>query len=271
MKHILMVDDNTTNLKVAASVLSPYYQLSMAKSGKQALTFLKKNRPDLILLDIKMPEMDGYQTMEEIKLNPDIADIPIIFLTADNERTSEIKGLQMGALDFITKPFEEAVMLGRIEKVLMMEDMRRNLISDNAATPCSEILDNNSFVDLIDEKLRTTTERGVLYLIKVDDCANNIEIVDSIRDCINDDLVFGRLEDNILGIYLGGIVSYENAMDISWKMNKNIDINCGKKSYIGGVLLDIDNNFSQVRVKAEKALYYAIINRIEDCHIYKEV
>ena len=58
MKHILMVDDNTTNLKVAASVLNPYYKLSMAKSGKQALNFLKKNKPDLILLDIKMPEMD---------------------------------------------------------------------------------------------------------------------------------------------------------------------------------------------------------------------
>ena len=132
MKHILMVDDNTTNLKVAASVLSPYYKLSMAKSGKQALGFLKKSKPDLILLDIKMPEMDGYQTMEEIKLNPDTADIPVIFLTADTEHESEMKGIRMGALDFITKPFEESVMLGRIEKVLMMEDVRKNLIDNNS-------------------------------------------------------------------------------------------------------------------------------------------
>ena len=132
-----MVDDNTTNLKVAASVLNPYYKLSMAKSGKQALNFLKKNKPDLILLDIKMPEMDGYQTMEEIKLNPETCDIPVIFLTADTEHESEMKGIRMGALDFITKPFEESVMLGRIEKVLMMEDVRKNLIdtpeSDNSS------------------------------------------------------------------------------------------------------------------------------------------
>lgn len=126
MKHILMVDDNTTNLKVAAQVLQPFYQLSMAKSGKQALSFLKKNKPDLILLDINMPEMNGYETLEEIKLDNNISNIPVIFLTASNDKDSEIKGLQMGALDFITKPFEEQVMLSRIEKVLQMEEMRKN-------------------------------------------------------------------------------------------------------------------------------------------------
>lgn len=130
MKHILMVDDSTTNLKSAAEVLQPYYQLSMAKSGKQALQFLKKNIPDLILLDLMMPEMDGYSVMEQIKLNPLTAGIPIIFLTADVEQASERKGLQMGAMDFITKPFKAEAMLGRIEKVLQMEDMRKNLLGE---------------------------------------------------------------------------------------------------------------------------------------------
>ena len=127
MKHILMVDDNTTNLKSAADVLKSGYQLSMAKSGKQALAFLKKTIPDLILLDILMPEMDGYETMEQIKLDPRTANVPVIFLTADTENDSEMKGLRMGALDFITKPFEADVMLSRIEKVLQMEDMRLKL------------------------------------------------------------------------------------------------------------------------------------------------
>ena len=128
MKHILMVDDSTTNLKSAAEVLQPFYQLSMAKSGKQALQFLKRSIPDLILLDLMMPEMDGYAVMEQIKLNPLTAGIPIIFLTADSEQASERKGLQMGAMDFITKPFKAEAMLGRIEKVLQMEDMRKNLL-----------------------------------------------------------------------------------------------------------------------------------------------
>lgn len=130
MKHILMVDDSTTNLKSAAEVLQPYYQLSMAKSGKQALQFLKKSIPDLILLDLMMPEMDGYSVMEQIKLNPLTAGIPIIFLTADSEQASERKGLQMGAMDFITKPFKAEAVLGRIEKVLQMEDMRKNLLGE---------------------------------------------------------------------------------------------------------------------------------------------
>ena len=130
MRHILIVDDNTTNLKTAASVLESEYTLSMAKSGKQALNFLKKNKPDLILLDILMPDMDGYETMEKIKLNPETSSIPIIFLTADTEPGSEARGLSNGAVDYITKPFNKEAMLGRIEHVLLMDDMRRNLASE---------------------------------------------------------------------------------------------------------------------------------------------
>ncbi|MBR5421350.1 MAG: response regulator [Lachnospiraceae bacterium] len=145
MKHILMVDDNTTNLKTAAEVLQPFYQLSMAKSGRQALNFLKKNRPDLILLDIMMPEMNGYETMEQIKLNPGTANIPIIFLTADTGQESEMRGLKMGALDFITKPFEAEVMLSRIEKVLQMEDMRRNILGSASRDLLTDLLTEDSF------------------------------------------------------------------------------------------------------------------------------
>ena len=104
-KHILIVDDVTTNLKLAAEVLQEKYKLSMAKSGQQAIQFLQKAKPDLILLDIRMPEMDGYQTLELIKLDPTTANIPVVFLTVDDQRESEIRGLKMGAMDFILKPF----------------------------------------------------------------------------------------------------------------------------------------------------------------------
>ena len=126
-KHILIVDDVTTNLKLAAEVLQGNYKLSMAKSGAQALQFLQKAKPDLILLDIRMPEMDGYQTLDLIKSNPDTANIPVVFLTVDDQRESEIKGLKMGAMDFITKPFEPGIMLSRIDKILQIEELRKNL------------------------------------------------------------------------------------------------------------------------------------------------
>lgn len=161
MKHILMVDDSTTNLKSAAEVLQPYYQLSMAKSGKQALQFLKKNIPDLILLDLMMPEMDGYSVMEQIKLNPLTAGIPIIFLTADAEQASERRGLQMGAMDFITKPFKEEAMLGRIEKVLQMEDMRKNLLGEAGGEALSQSISKETDIkpEYSEEEIREAVHK----------------------------------------------------------------------------------------------------------------
>ena len=169
MKHILMVDDVTTNLKSAAEVLQPYYQLSMAKSGKQALQFLKKNIPDLILLDLMMPEMDGYETMEQIKLNPMTAKIPIIFLTADTEQSSEIRGLQMGAMDFITKPFRAEAMLGRIEKVLQMEDMRKSLLSNSGEDAETGLLTRKAVAAQIAQK--AAQSEGTAILVNPDDLA----------------------------------------------------------------------------------------------------
>ena len=126
-KHILMVDDVTTNLRCASEVLRDNYKISMVKSGAQALKFLETVIPDLILLDISMSDMDGYETLEHIKRNPKWTDIPVVFLTADADGESEIKGLKMGAMDYIRKPFEPDVMLSRIDKVLKMEENRKVL------------------------------------------------------------------------------------------------------------------------------------------------
>ncbi len=168
MKSILMVDDSTTNLKSAAEVLQPFYHLSMAKSGRQALNFLKKNRPDLILLDIMMPEMDGYETMEQIKLNPRTGNIPIIFLTADTEHESEMKGLKMGALDFITKPFEAEVMLSRIEKVLQMEDMRRNILGSGRKDLLTDLWNAEYMEAEVDSRIRYGQSPAALVMVDID-------------------------------------------------------------------------------------------------------
>ncbi len=168
MKHILMVDDSTTNLKSAAEVLQPFYHLSMAKSGRQALNFLKKNKTDLILLDIMMPEMDGYETMEQIKLNPRTANIPIIFLTADTEHESEMRGLKMGALDYIKKPFEAEVMLGRIEKVLQMEDMRRNILGSSKKDLLTDLLKGEYMASEVDSRIRSDADGAEMVMVDID-------------------------------------------------------------------------------------------------------
>lgn len=126
-KQILIVDDVTTNLKCLGEILKDEFSLTMAKSGKQALALMKRIHPDLVMLDVKMPGMDGYETMEAMLADPDCCDIPVVFLTADRENISELRGLKLGARDFIRKPYEPEVMLSRIEHVLLQEEKNKEL------------------------------------------------------------------------------------------------------------------------------------------------
>lgn len=121
-KHVLVVDDVATNLRYIGEVLRDDYSISLAKSGNQALKMLEKISADLILLDIKMPIMDGYEFLEKIRSIDKYKKIPVIFLSADNEEDLENKVLECGANGFIKKPFEPQFMLAKIETVLKKED-----------------------------------------------------------------------------------------------------------------------------------------------------
>lgn len=128
MKNIiLVVDDDKTNLTLAQKILLSQYRIAATNSGKAALKYLEKNHPDLILLDINMPEMDGFEVMEQIRKNEETADIPIIFLTADNQPDTEIKCFQMGAVDFVAKPFIPDVLISRVSKTIELQQYRNNL------------------------------------------------------------------------------------------------------------------------------------------------
>ena len=122
MRHILLVDDVSTNLKCVSLILKNKYKLTMVKSGKEALDFLKNAIPDLVLLDIHMQEMDGYEVMQHMNENPETAKIPVILLTADTEKGSEERGIELGAVGFIRKPFEPQVLLDCIEAVWETEE-----------------------------------------------------------------------------------------------------------------------------------------------------
>ncbi len=126
-KRILVVDDSATNLKVVESVLKDHYKLTLVKSGMQALKYLENNSVDLILLDLMMPELDGFETYERIMELPHNNDVSVVFLTADTDVQREIKGLEMGAVDFIRKPFVPAVMLNRIDRILRLDELNKKL------------------------------------------------------------------------------------------------------------------------------------------------
>ncbi len=116
---VLVVDDDASNLKMASHILtSDGMRASCTKSGEDALKFLEKNRPDLILLDIHMPGMDGFETIAAIKGNEKTADIPVMFLTADEDSSTAIEGLERGAVDYIKKPFVPEVLLIRVRHII---------------------------------------------------------------------------------------------------------------------------------------------------------
>jgi putative two-component system response regulator len=117
-KTIFLVDDDVTLLTIGKGVLSGTYSVFTLISGVIMLKMLAKVRPDLILLDVNMPEMDGYEVIEQLKSNPETSDIPVIFLTSFTGDENEFKGLSLGAVDYITKPIDPALLLKRIEKVL---------------------------------------------------------------------------------------------------------------------------------------------------------
>ena len=117
--EILVVDDTVANLEVMDEILSlAQYHVSAVTSGQRALKQLQEQTPALILLDIQMPEMNGFETCEQIKANPDTANIPIIFITALSDAESIAKGFSLGAVDYITKPFRETELLARVHTQL---------------------------------------------------------------------------------------------------------------------------------------------------------
>ena len=125
---ILVVDDDVSNLKMASRILSSEnIRVSCLKSGEDAIIFLQDNRPDLILLDVHMLGMDGFETIAAIQANKTIADIPVIFLTADDDSSTETKGLKAGAMDFIKKPFIPEVLLLRVRHTIDLIRLQTNL------------------------------------------------------------------------------------------------------------------------------------------------
>ena len=134
---ILIVDDDPTNLILLGRILGDNYKLYLAKDGDAALALAKKHVPDLILLDIIMPEMDGYQVMAEMKKTPETSEIPVIFISALDSAESEEYGISLNAVDYITKPFNSKTVLARVENHMKMINASRllNELNDGDVKP----------------------------------------------------------------------------------------------------------------------------------------
>jgi putative two-component system response regulator len=119
---VLVVDDAPESLLLITSLLKDSYKVKIATDGKKALQIAcSQDPPDIILLDIIMPEMDGYEVCDHLKNNSETRDIPVIFLTAKSEVDDEVKGLELGAVDYITKPISPPILLARVRTHLKLK------------------------------------------------------------------------------------------------------------------------------------------------------
>ena len=112
---IVLVDDSHTNLRIGRNVLAGKYNVATVPSAKKLFLVLEKNKAALILLDIDMPEMNGYEAIKVLKEKPETRDIPVIFLTARSKQQDKATGFSLGAVDYITKPYNPSMLMKRIE------------------------------------------------------------------------------------------------------------------------------------------------------------
>ncbi|MBU2511180.1 response regulator [bacterium] len=128
---VLVVDDTPENIDVIVGLLKENYKVKAAPSGEKALAVVSKGLPDLVLLDIMMPEMDGYEVCRRLKAEETTRDIPVIFLTAKAEVADEVKGLDLGAVDYITKPISPPIVLSRVKTHLSLKLAQQALVEKN--------------------------------------------------------------------------------------------------------------------------------------------
>ncbi len=195
---ILIVDDMPKNLQVVGNILDGAgYRFTLASSGKQALKVVERRLPDLILLDIMMPEMDGYEVCRALKSSPETADVPVIFLTAKTETEDIVKGFQCGGIDYITKPFISREMLARIKthlEIVRVSSERKELLHilcHDLANPLSSIATIMS-VGMAPEKFAAVRE----HLLNA--ATNGLQVIELVRN-------MSALEDNKIKLVLTAV------------------------------------------------------------------
>jgi len=167
-KTILIVDDNMTNLDILIELLDATYDLIPAIDGEFALEVANDDKPDLILLDIMMPVMDGFEVCKKLKENENTKDIPIIFITSDANEDSIEKAYKIGGTDYVTKPFRPRELLSRVEKELKLQDMMKELKLLASTDPMTKLYNRRYFINisesLLDLAKRNKSETSIIML-----------------------------------------------------------------------------------------------------------
>lgn len=248
---ILIVDDNPHNLQVLGKLLQENkYEIEFATNGKAALEWLKAKQFDLILLDINMPGMTGFEVCTKIRSNPDLNNIPVIFLSAETERESILKGFELGAQDYLTKPFDSRELLVRVRTHLVLKDSLEKLEKLNKSLE-EKVLERTQQLKETNEKLEALN----LKLIDLDKVkAEFLSLIShEIRTPLNG--IIGPLELLKEPVSTGEISDLVEVLDISVKRLEKFALNA---------LLITRLKTKQFEIKKDKIHISKLINEVID-------
>ena len=166
---IMIVDDEITNIELIGAMLEEDYEILFARSGEQAIDIARKSPLDLILLDVVMPGLDGYETCRRIKQDPRLANVPVIFTTGLDAAEAEIEGLSAGAIDYVTKPVQPAALRRRVSNHIDLKQMRDQLANLALVDPLTGLGNRRMLETLLAEEMtRLAREREYLSVIMID-------------------------------------------------------------------------------------------------------
>lgn len=169
INKILLVDDDPGAIHVLASMLSQYGPMRFATGGEMALRLVRESAPDLVLLDTDMPDMNGFKVCEAMMADPELAKIPVIFVTNQSEPPYEVAGLALGAADFISKPISEPLLLARVKTQLRIKQLSDELRRMSTIDALTELSNRRRFDELLDREWQRSLRNGdPLSLLMVD-------------------------------------------------------------------------------------------------------
>ena len=273
MKTILVVDDDKLNLSAARKVLSGEYKVIPVVRGTQVLSYLENEECDMILLDISMPEMDGFELLRKIRTMENGKDIPVIFLTADNDTETETRCFKEGAIDFIVKPFVPAVMQSRIGRALELEELRRGLadklekktreVSDIRSKSYQDVLTglwNRAYTENAVNEMISQKKKGALFMLDMDNFK-----------AVNDN--YGHIAgDETLKVFAGTLKKFAGEGDILCRIGgdefmifvKGVTEKSELSSRAADIISDFQKKFAALSFEIECSVSIGIAQTPED-------
>ncbi|MFO8085406.1 MAG: hybrid sensor histidine kinase/response regulator [Desulfobacterales bacterium] len=247
---VIVIDDNTNNLHVLAGILrNKGLKVATVRNGFKALKFIRHKKPDLILLDIMMPEMDGYEVCKRLKADPDTVDIPIIFITALNDMEDKIKGFEHGCVDYIAKPFRREEVFARVIVHLNLRQAQEELKIANKRLQIANSTKDKLF-SIIAHDLRgpISSLSGMLEMVTTNpDILYDINRLD----------VFNEMKSSAQNVYH----LLENLL--SWTINQQGNLDCHpKKFHLKPLLKNIINLFSSAARQKNISIHSTVSDNI---------